>query len=141
MKLESDDTHPFILSDTYRFKQVLANILSNALKYGRSSVIVTLESDENAVTICIEDDKISGIEDKHIVFELYEQSKQGLSNMEKRNGNRIEFCQTLCEDLKFEYRLEDSSRLGRNTICIAHFIQGGSSWLEYLSWTITITIV
>ncbi len=112
MKLESDDTHPFILSDTYRFKQVLANILSNALKYGRSSVIVTLESDENAVTICIEDDG-AGIEDKHIVFELYEQSKQGLSNMEKKGtGIGLNFVRLLCEDLKFEYRLEDSIRLG-----------------------------
>ncbi len=114
MVFHSDDSEPFLSSDEYRFKQILSNVLSNAIKYGTSTVEITLSSSKETLVITIEDDG-KGIrdQDKEEVFELYNQSASKPSSMEKKGtGIGLHFVKLLCEGLGFEYCLEDSAHLG-----------------------------
>ena len=109
---QDDGSEAHISSDEFRFKQIVANILSNALKYGYSTVEIFLLCDKEKIEIIIEDDG-KGISDKKGVFELYEQSFGGNTNMEKKGtGIGLNFVKLLCEDLGFGYAIEDSLSLG-----------------------------
>ena len=97
---QDDGSEVYISSDEFRFKQIIANILSNAIKYGSSAVEVLLLCDK-------------GISDKEAVFELYEQSAGGNTNMEKKGtGIGLNFVKLLCSDLGFSCAIEDSLSLG-----------------------------
>ena len=73
---------------------------------------IFLLSDSKIVEIILQDDG-KGIPDKSIVFELYEQSSNGLTNMEKKGtGIGLNFVKLLCEGLNIEYAIEDSVSLG-----------------------------
>lgn len=108
----SDGSEPYITSDEYRLKQILSNIVSNALKYGSTKVDIFLLSDNEKIEIVIEDDG-KGIVDKEAVFELYAQDAKGVTSMEKKGtGIGLNFVKLLCEDLHFSYRLEDAHSSG-----------------------------
>lgn len=109
---KSDENEPYISSDEYRFKQIVSNILSNAIKYGTSIVEVSLTSNCEKIELIVQDDG-KGIADKEDVFELYNRSSSGLSSMEKKGtGIGLHFVKLLCEGLKFEYKIEDSQSFG-----------------------------
>lgn len=109
---QSDGSDPFITSDEYRFKQILSNILSNAIKYGSLAVEIFLISDSEKIDIIIEDDG-KGIKNKEEVFDLYNQSSSSARSMEKKGtGIGLHFVKLLCEGLKFEYKILDSTTLG-----------------------------
>ena len=109
---QDDGSEVYISSDEFRFKQIIANILSNAIKYGSSVVEVFLLCDKEKIEIIIEDDG-KGIVDKQSVFELYEQSSGGITNMEKKGtGIGLNFVKLLCEDLSLSCIIEDSKALG-----------------------------
>lgn len=111
LMFQSDGSDPFITSDEYRFKQVLSNVISNAIKYGNTIVEISLRSDSEKIEICIQDDG-KGIQNKEEVFELYTQSGSGLSGMEKKGtGIGLHFVKLLCEGLNLEYRIEDAPTL------------------------------
>lgn len=110
--LHSDERSIFISSDEFRFQQIIANVLSNALKYGKKAVDISLLRDQEKIEIIIEDDG-EGIKDKQSIFELYAQSNGGLTSMEKKGtGIGLNFVKLLCEELSFQYRIEDSITLG-----------------------------
>jgi len=109
---QDDGSESFISSDEFRFKQIIANVLSNAIKYGSSLVEVFLLCDKEKVEIIVEDDG-KGIHDKEGVFELYEQNWGGITNMEKKGtGIGLHFVKLLCADLGFNCIIEDSLSLG-----------------------------
>ncbi len=112
MLFQSDGSDPFLTSDEYRFKQILSNILSNAIKYGNTIVEISLISDSEKIEIIVQDDG-KGVKDKEEVFELYTQSSSGPSNIEKKGtGIGLHFVKLLCEGLKLEYKIEDSPTFG-----------------------------
>lgn len=109
---QSDGSDPFFTSDEYRFKQILSNILSNAIKYGNSVVEIFLLSDGEKIEIIVQDDG-KGICDKEEIFELYTQSSSGVSGIEKKGtGIGLHFVKLLCEGLNLKYKIEDSTTLG-----------------------------
>ncbi|MDD2384401.1 MAG: PAS domain-containing protein [Sulfurospirillaceae bacterium] len=109
---QDDGSETYISSDEFRFKQIIANILSNAIKYGTSCVEIFLLCDKEKIEIIIEDDG-KGISDKKGVFELYEQSANGNTTMEKKGtGIGLNFVKLLCADLSFNCIIEDSLSLG-----------------------------
>lgn len=109
---QDDGCESYISSDEFRFKQIIANVLSNAIKYGSSVVDVFLLCDKEKIEIIIEDDG-KGISDKKGVFELYAQNWGGITNMEKKGtGIGLNFVKLLCADLGFSYSIEDSLSLG-----------------------------
>lgn len=121
---QSDGSDPFITSDEYRFKQILSNIFSNAIKYGSSVVEIFLLSDSEKIEIIVQDDG-KGIKNKEEVFELYTQSGMGLSGMEKKGtGIGLHFVKLLCEGLNLEYRIEDSLTLGGAKFILTKRLKG-----------------
>lgn len=102
----------YINSDAYRFKQIVSNILSNAIKYSRGEVLITLKTDPKAFTLFIEDNG-EGIEDTKNIFNLFEQFDDG-DQIKKKKGTGVglTFVKLLCEDLGFTYELDKSSILG-----------------------------
>lgn len=112
VSFEYDGNEPFMTSDKKRVEQILANILSNAIKYSSGKVAIELLSDKQSIQVFIEDNG-SGVEDKESIFELFEQSGKGLLKKEQKGtGIGLNFVKLLCEDLKFEYKLEESQKLG-----------------------------
>ena len=109
---QSNESNPYITSDEYRFKQILSNVISNAIKYGRSIVEISLTSDNEKIEIVVQDDG-KGIKDKEEVFALYTQCSSSPSSVEKKGtGIGLHFVKLLCEGLNFEYKIEDSPPLG-----------------------------
>lgn len=54
----------------------IGNVLSNAIKYATSKIVITLKTKENEVIIQIKDDG-KGIEDKSIIFKKFQKGKDG----------------------------------------------------------------
>ncbi|MBN1839152.1 MAG: PAS domain-containing protein [Campylobacterales bacterium] len=107
-----DGHEPFLTTDEYRFKQIISNILSNALKYGNTVVEVFLFAKKDVIEVVIQDDG-KGIQDKKEVFELYNKSSSAQVSREKKGtGIGLHFVKLLCEGLSLEYALEDSASLG-----------------------------
>lgn len=109
---QDDGSDPLLSSDEFRFKQIIANILSNAIKYSASLVEIFLFCNRQKIEIIIEDDG-KGIREKESVFELYAQSSSGNTTMEKKGtGIGLNFVKLLCDDLGFSCIIEDSLSLG-----------------------------
>jgi signal transduction histidine kinase len=101
-----------ICSDVYRVKQVISNIISNAIKYGDNKILIEIKKSDNMVAIYIEDNG-KGIVDKESIFDLYEQGNTSLIRRETQGtGIGLYFVKLLCNDLGVTYSLEDSKRLG-----------------------------
>jgi len=112
ISFQDDGSEPYISSDEYRFKQIMANIISNAIKYGNHEVEIFLLSDMEKIEIIVQDDG-KGIVNKEAAFELYAQDAHGVTSMEKKGtGIGLNFVKLLCEGLHFNYRIEDSKALG-----------------------------
>ena len=101
-----------IESDAYRLKQILANIISNAIKYSKGIVHIGVECFEDKHVVTIEDNG-NGIKDKDKAFELFEQMNEDISTRNnKGTGVGLNFVKHLCEGLGIEYAVEDSTKLG-----------------------------
>ncbi len=62
----------WVRADPWRFEQMLNNLVSNAHKYGKAPVVVTVEADEHEVRIAVEDSGSGVPEDfRHRLFEEY----------------------------------------------------------------------
>ncbi|MFA6137175.1 MAG: response regulator [Sulfurimonas sp.] len=101
-----------IHSDEYRVKQIISNILSNAIKYGNNKISIEIKKSKSVIEIFIEDNG-KGIADKESVFNLYEQGNTSLIKRETQGtGIGLYFVKLVCNDLGINYTLEDSERLG-----------------------------
>lgn len=101
-----------VYSDEYRFSQIVSNILSNAIKYGDKKILITLRMTDEEMTLSIEDDG-KGIQDKKNVFGMFEQDGANITLMQQKGtGIGLYFVKLLCEDLEFNYSIEDSVSLG-----------------------------
>lgn len=102
----------YINSDFYRFKQILANVLSNAIKYADKNVRIAVSTNEEICTITIEDDG-EGVEDKEQIFNLFEQNEENIKTRDKNGtGLGLSFVSLLSKDLGVKYVLKDSIKLG-----------------------------
>jgi PAS domain S-box-containing protein len=109
---EDDGSEPFLTSDRQRVQQIFANIISNAIKYSHGKVYISLSYEVEKVKLVVEDNG-DGIEDKKVIFELFEQSGKGFMKKEKKGtGIGLNFVKLLCRDLGFKYQLETSQKLG-----------------------------
>jgi len=102
------DDEVFVYSDEFRLKQIISNILSNAIKYGRDKIKITLEGNIQESKIIIEDNGV-GIKHKDEVFELFIQEDD--SSIDKKatgTGIGLYFVQLLCKDLSISYKIEDA---------------------------------
>jgi PAS domain S-box-containing protein len=106
------DDESEVYSDEYRVKQIISNILSNAIKYGDSKINIEIKSQKMGVELYI-DDNGKGIKDKESVFNLYEQGDDSLMKRETQGtGIGLYFVKLVCDDLDVKHTLEDSKSLG-----------------------------
>ncbi len=122
IRFKNNGSDAFMTSDAYRFKQILSNIISNAIKYGNSLIEISLLSTIQKVEVIIEDDG-KGVKNKVEVFDLYMQASSE-EIMEKRGtGIGLHFVKLLCEGLKLEYKIEDSSTLGGTKFILTKYLR------------------
>jgi len=106
------DKNIYIKSDFYRFSQIIANVLSNAIKYSNGKVALHVDQFKDHIELTIEDNGI-GVVDKEKIFELFEQNNDNMNTRGKKGtGIGLSFVKFLCKDLKIDYRIEDSENLG-----------------------------
>jgi signal transduction histidine kinase len=74
--IELDIEAALVWADPSRVRQIIRNLLTNAIRYGGSAITVRVRSDGSRVSVCVCDDG-SGIPDdqREAVFEAYEQGK------------------------------------------------------------------
>ena len=76
-------------SDRFRMRQVLSNLLSNSIKYGKENgeTVVNIESDKDKITITVSDNGI-GIDSKHLprLFERFYRVDKGRSREQGGTG-------------------------------------------------------
>lgn len=95
-----------IHSDSYRVEQIVANIVSNAIKYGDNEIIITIVKDKQTM-LSIEDNG-EGIKDKESIFNLFSQENSDLLERKaKGTGIGLYFMNLLCKDLNINHRVED----------------------------------
>lgn len=103
----------YIKNDFYRFSQIIANILSNAIKYSNGKIALYVKQCKDHIAIVIEDNG-PGVADKEKIFELFEQGDDNEMHRSKKKGTGIglSFVKFLCKDLKIDYQIKDSQELG-----------------------------
>ena len=100
----------FIYSDEHRVRQIISNVLSNAIKYGKDTIKITLGRNDKFTEFSVEDNGL-GIKNKKEVFNLYSQEDEDLlSRQGKGTGVGLYFLKLLCLDLKIDYKVEDAQR-------------------------------
>ena len=109
-----------VTGDKSSFIHIFENLYSNALKYSKDKVNISLTQDEENFYITIEDDGI-GIKHNEYkkVFELFEQTEETVLDREKEGtGVGLYIVKLLCD--KFKYNIEIStSVLGGAKFCIS----------------------
>lgn len=97
----------FIYSDEYRLKQIFANILSNAIKYGNDHIYISLQDGNGEVRLRVEDNG-PGIKNKDTIFDLFMQEDENfLQRKGEGTGIGLYFIKLICKDLKIGYQIED----------------------------------
>lgn len=100
----------FVYSDENRVKQIISNVLSNAIKYGKDEINIMITNNNKITEISIEDNGL-GIQNKEEIFTLYTQEEDALlSRQSKGTGIGLYFVNLLCRDLKIEYKVEDAKQ-------------------------------
>ncbi|RLA84190.1 MAG: hypothetical protein DRG78_02155 [Epsilonproteobacteria bacterium] len=109
-----------MMGDKSSFIHIFENLYSNALKYSKEKVNISLTQDKENFYITIEDDGI-GIKYNEYkkVFELFEQTEETVLDREKEGtGVGLYIVKLLCD--KFKYNIEIStSVLGGAKFCIS----------------------
>lgn len=73
-----------IFSDSNSVDHIFENLLSNAIKYSNNNISISIESNENYVSLIVEDDGL-GIDYKNVekIFKLFGQQSDGRDDKEK----------------------------------------------------------
>ena len=112
------NTNIFILSDKYRLKQILTNLMNNAIKFTKTGIIkfgyIIIE--KNKLRIYVKDTGI-GIskEDFKMIFQRFAQVGQPGSKINKGTGLGLAISKSLCEILNFS-ELKVESELNKGSV-------------------------
>lgn len=101
-----------IHSDRNRVKQLLSNLISNAIKYGDNTISISTTIVEDKLIVQVEDNG-QGIKNKDGIFELFEQDESDdMTRTAKGTGVGLHFVKLLSDGLNIGLKLEDSKTLG-----------------------------
>ncbi len=104
VELELDDDLPMVLADRDRVRQVLINLISNALKYspegGRITLQAVRDTDSNCVKFCVTDEGL-GIseEDQKLLFTKFYRVDSALTREIGGTGLGLSICKSIIEHL------------------------------------------
>lgn len=88
LKLSSQQ-HFFVNADKFRIRQVLINLISNSIKYGKENgtTTISLQKEQDKIIVSVKDNGI-GIEEKHLprIFERFYRVDKGRSREQGGTG-------------------------------------------------------
>ena len=95
---ENSHENSFVLADEERIRQVLTNLIDNAIKYGNQegTVKISLDSDEEKIYVSVEDDG-PGIEEEHLdkIFRRFYRVDKSRSREKGGTGLGLAICKHL----------------------------------------------
>ncbi|WP_024954058.1 ATP-binding protein [Sulfurospirillum arcachonense] len=102
----------YVQSDAYRLGQIFANVISNAIKYSKGKVHISVNNVDDKYIVIIQDNG-PGMLDTEKAFDLFEQFDSSITKRSKQGtGIGLNFVKYLCQDLNIEYKLNKSQELG-----------------------------
>ncbi len=116
-----------IFSDKNRLKQLLSNLISNAIKYGNNLIEISTNIDiiKNKLILKVEDNG-NGIKNKEAIFGLFEQDENDdMTRTAKGTGVGLHFVKLLSEGLNIGLKLEDSQTLGGASFILEFDLNSG----------------
>ncbi len=117
--LDKENLDSLLVLDKTRVMQIISNLLSNAIKYSNKKVSIYGVLEDSKLLLILEDNG-PGIENKEKIFELYEQEDDGgIKRASKGTGVGLHFVKLLCEGMKIDLLLEDSTSLGGTKFTLA----------------------
>ncbi|RXK01436.1 hypothetical protein CRV02_07965 [Arcobacter sp. CECT 8989] len=116
LKVSVEDSIQFIHNDKQRIKQIVENLLSNALKFtARGKIEVSLKDKNNFVEIVVKDDGIGIEKDKlEHIFDRFKQAEESTSRRYGGTGLGLAICKELSILLGGDIKVE--SVLGKGSI-------------------------
>lgn len=110
-------SHYIVNADKFRIRQVLINLISNSIKYGKENgdTKVKLKKENNKVIVCVEDNGI-GIDEKHLprIFERFYRVDKGRSREQGGTGLGLAIVKHIIEAHKQTINVK--SQLGIGTV-------------------------
>jgi len=107
-----------VRSDKDMIEKILKFLLSNALKYAASKVVVNFSVNEDYFSFEVMDDG-SGFSDKNHVFDLFEQSDSDSMTREASGiGVGLYIVKQLCDKMSYNIEILDSEDLGGAKVLI-----------------------
>jgi signal transduction histidine kinase/CheY-like chemotaxis protein len=99
IRMNIPDTETCIITDQVRFKQILTNLIDNALKYTeRGYIEVGFELEENKVVIYVQDTGIGIPADKHkLIFDRFAKVEDSRKKLYRGVGLGLAICKKLVE--------------------------------------------
>lgn len=109
----------YVLADRVRVRQVLLNLLSNALKYSPvgSKVELTTESGDTYVTVRVRDQGLGvPLEDQHYLFERFIRLERDVNSTVRGAGLGLYICRQLVQAMGGRIWVESSGQPGEGSI-------------------------
>lgn len=115
--IKDNEYYYLVYADKFRIRQVLINLLSNSIKYGKENGHTTVylkKSDDNKVIVTVSDDGI-GIEEKHLprIFERFYRVDKGRSREQGGTGLGLAIVKHIIEAHKQSISVK--SQVGKGT--------------------------
>ena len=92
LQRDGDDAIGEIVADELKVKQILVNLLNNAVKFTPDEGQITIQSRkvDDAIEIAIKDSGIGiSVEDKNRIFESFRQAKEDTAGLRKQEGTGL----------------------------------------------------
>jgi signal transduction histidine kinase/ligand-binding sensor domain-containing protein len=129
-KNETDDPDLVILSDQYRLKQILNNLIGNAFKFTKSGYVeLTLEIEENTLKFSVKDTGI-GIAQQHLnsIFDRFFKVEESTDILYRGSGLGLSISKRLSELL--QGRLSATSKIGSGSTFTLNLPNSSVSYAE-----------
>ncbi len=107
-----------LYADEEKMFQILNNVISNAVKYAKSTLAIVLKCNDKKFVLEVIDDGEGFLNTKN-VFELFEQSSEDdMTRTAKGTGVGLYVIKALCDRMGFEIELLKSEKLGGARVLI-----------------------
>lgn len=114
LQIQANSEFPTVIADQQRTKQVLTNLISNAIKYNRPGGMVSVHSyhsNQRQLSIAVKDNGI-GIPSKeqNALFSIFSRASNGLQNSGRGLG--LHLCKQLVEHMRGSIHFQSTENIG-----------------------------